>query len=138
MKSRQLVRYGRIAVRASDGIDPAAIVHVRDRFATLQRYSRVRVDHVDVLLWRRSVAGYGSLVEGEAVVRLGAATARADAEADSVCAAVDKLHERLAWDLAAGSARRGTEARRRGWFRSLRRGTGDLPADDGTHQTPAG
>ncbi|RCV48744.1 hypothetical protein [Marinitenerispora sediminis] len=133
MKSRQLVRYRRIAVRACDGFDPVAIAHVRDRFATLQRYSRVRVDHVDVALWRRAVDGYGSLVEAEAVVRLGAATATASAEADSVCAAVDKLRERLAWDLAAG------RTARRGWFGFRRPGPGDLTAaDDDTRQTPAG
>ncbi len=95
----------RIAIVPSTGIGVAALAHVADRLATVDRYSRWPVTDVRATVQRRPVTGYGEMVRIVASVGTAAGTVRVRADGDCVCTAVDKARDRLCLQLARHDAR---------------------------------
>ncbi|MDT0305196.1 hypothetical protein [Streptomonospora wellingtoniae] len=100
MGPRQNRTAPRTAVFQLDGVDASVAAHVRDRFATLHHYTSEPLGDVCAGVRAVAVAGYGRLIEVEAYADTPTGRAQARAEADSVCAAVDKVRDRLCIRLA--------------------------------------
>lgn len=100
----------RISISGSNDFDPIVLAHIRDRLATLDQFSLLAVRVVDIELRHMPVVGYGKVIRAEAWVRLDTGCLRAEADGDSVCAAVEKVRDRLCLQLIEQGIR--TEAER--------------------------
>ncbi|GAA1073738.1 HPF/RaiA family ribosome-associated protein [Nocardiopsis composta] len=101
MRSRDRWEDPRISVACAKEIGRAGAAHVADRLSGLDRYAGSPILRVHATAGHRRVDGYGRLVRAEAVVDLEDGAVRAGAEADSLYAAVDKLHDLLRGRLAS-------------------------------------